>query len=519
MKKVLPIVVFLLLGMIAFSTVPEAIKYQAVVRDNNGNVLVNSSISVRLSILKTSIAGAAVYVETHNILTNALGMINLEIGHGTPVSGTLSGIEWGGDSYFIKIEMDENGGSNYTLIGTSQLVSVPYSLYAKEAGNGTQWSDTTNNIYYTSGKVAIGSSNPQALLQVNNSSRIGHNVLITGETPTIRMSDTALTGNGVIIGIAGESNDLISGSEKGDVVFTNEAYGTGGGYIFGTRVPSQACVKITNDCKVGFGTDQPVSKVDVKGGDINIEDIGSGVIMKSPDGQCWRLTVSNAGAPVFTSIACLTSVMPEDTVKCFGARACYAFRGNADDSSGNAFNASVNGATLALGHKGTANSAYHFADAAQYIDLPNFNTILNNTEEFSISVWTKAETEQSNTVFALNPDVPTDRIVAHLNYYTSPGITKVVFDVGNFSTGRHELLNQPFTTAWEHYVFVASQSQNSVKVYRNNVLIINQTGYIVANKAKALRIAAPFYGYIDDFKIFNRALSAGEVSTIYNAEK
>ncbi|MDB5226046.1 MAG: Protein of unknown function precursor [Bacteroidota bacterium] len=314
----LPVALLLLIFTQVYSGVPDAIKYQAVARDNNGNVLTDKALGLRISIVKGSPAGTAVYIETHHVLSNTLGMIALEIGQGAVVSGSMGNIIWGDTTYFIKLELDDQGGSNYSLVGASQLVSVPYSFYAKKAGNGTQWSDTVNNIYYKTGKVGIGTESPKASLEVKNTTTGNKNILVNGETPTIRFTDTAYTGNGVVIGVAGDSDDLIQGSAKGDVVFTNEAYGTGGGYIFGTGVPSQPCVKITDDCKVGIGTNAPVSKLDVKGGDINIEDIGSGVIMKSPDGQCWRMTVSNGGLPVFTSIACLTSasstITPTDWV-------------------------------------------------------------------------------------------------------------------------------------------------------------------------------------------------------------
>jgi len=299
--------------MQAIAVVPEAIKYQAVARDNNGNIIANRNIGIRLSILETTTSGISVYSERHAAVTNNLGLVNLEIGKGTALSGSMTDIDWGNDSHFIKIEMDDNGGTNYTMVGTSQLVSVPYALYAKEAANGTQWSDTTDNIYFNTGKVGVGTNNPKTAFEVFSHAKKGSQVLITGELPTLRLIDTAYSGNGVIIGVAADSNDLIPRSGKGDVVFTNEAYGTGGGYIFGTGVPSEPCVKITDDCKVGIGTDKPVAKLDVSGGDINIADVGSGVVMKSPDGNCWRMTVSNTGQPVFTSIQCLTSIQPTIT--------------------------------------------------------------------------------------------------------------------------------------------------------------------------------------------------------------
>ena len=279
MKKIFAsILLLLLLQTTTFAVVPEAIKYQAVARDNGGNILANKNIGIRLSILKGNISGTAVYVETHATSSNNLGLINLEIGKGTPITGTMSAINWGNDSYFIKIEMDETGGSNYTLVGTSQLVSVPYALYAKEAENGTQWSDNDTNIYYNTGNVGIGTNKPRKKLEVYSSERLGSQLQITGEVPTLRLADTAYTG-GVVFGVAEDSNDLIPRSGRGDVVFTNEAYGTGGGYIFGTGVPSQPCVKITDDCKVGIGTDTPTSKLEVAG---QIATTSGGV--KFPDG-------------------------------------------------------------------------------------------------------------------------------------------------------------------------------------------------------------------------------------------
>lgn len=112
---------------------PQAFKYQAVARDGSGNVLVSQNASFQLSILQGSTVGISVYTETHAVVTNEFGLVNLEIGNGTPVSGNFSAIDWGADSYFIKTEIDETGGSNYQFLGTSQLMSVPYAQHAKTA--------------------------------------------------------------------------------------------------------------------------------------------------------------------------------------------------------------------------------------------------------------------------------------------------------------------------------------------------------------------------------------------------
>ena len=307
MKKILAFIyLLLLLQLQSYAVVPEAIKYQAVARDNGGNILANKNIGIRLSILKGNISGAAVYIETHATTSNNLGLINLEIGKGTPVTGTMSAINWGNDNYFIKIEMDETGGSNYTLVGTSQLVSVPYALYAKEAENGTQWSDNDTNIYYNTGNVGVGTNKPRKKLEVYSSERLGSQIQITGEVPTLRMADTAYTG-GVVFGVAEDSNDLIPRSGRGDVVFTNEAYGTGGGYIFGTGVPSQPCVKITDDCKVGIGTDTPTSKLEVAG------QIATTSGVKFGDGTVQTTAAQSLSGIFFPNVVAFDSVLV-DTV-------------------------------------------------------------------------------------------------------------------------------------------------------------------------------------------------------------
>ena len=87
----------------------------------------------RIQILSTSETGPAVYIEEHSPTTNVNGLVNLEIGAGTPVAGTITGIDWANGPYFIKAEADTDGGTNYTIAGVSQILSVPYALHAKTA--------------------------------------------------------------------------------------------------------------------------------------------------------------------------------------------------------------------------------------------------------------------------------------------------------------------------------------------------------------------------------------------------
>jgi hypothetical protein len=120
--------------------------YQAVIRDNGNKLLSNTAVGMRISILQYSATGSTVYVETQKPTTNFNGLAGIEIGSGTVVSGSFATIDWSKGPYFIKTETDPNGGTNYTITGTSQLLSVPYALYAKNAGNGFSgnYNDLTN---------------------------------------------------------------------------------------------------------------------------------------------------------------------------------------------------------------------------------------------------------------------------------------------------------------------------------------------------------------------------------------
>ena len=114
---------------------PEKMSYQALVRDASNKLVANKKIGMQISILKNTATGTSVYVETHSPTTNANGLVSLEIGTGTVESGNFSTIDWANDIYFIKTETDPSasGGTNYTITGTTQLMSVPYALHAKTA--------------------------------------------------------------------------------------------------------------------------------------------------------------------------------------------------------------------------------------------------------------------------------------------------------------------------------------------------------------------------------------------------
>lgn len=133
--KSIYLALMLLFSIALQAQTPQAIKYQAVARNSSGSEITNSPVSVRFSILEGSVSGTMLYQETHNLTTNQFGLFNASLGLGFVAQGTFSQIDWATGTKFLKIELDETGGANYTDMGTSQLVSVPYSLYASKAGS------------------------------------------------------------------------------------------------------------------------------------------------------------------------------------------------------------------------------------------------------------------------------------------------------------------------------------------------------------------------------------------------
>ena len=116
-----------------FAQSPERMSYQAVVRDASQKLVANQSVGLQISILLNSVSGTPQYVERHSVSTNVNGLLSVEIGAGSVQSGSMSNIDWSTGTYFLKTEIDPSGGTSYTVIGTSQLISVPYALYATEA--------------------------------------------------------------------------------------------------------------------------------------------------------------------------------------------------------------------------------------------------------------------------------------------------------------------------------------------------------------------------------------------------
>ncbi|MEZ4890812.1 MAG: DUF1566 domain-containing protein [Crocinitomicaceae bacterium] len=184
MKKIITICAVILMTASVFAQIPQKISYQAVIRDGSNNLVANQPIGMKISILQGSFSGASVYSEIFNPnpTTNANGLVTVEIGGGLPVSGSFTSIDWSSGPYFIKTETDPTGGTNYTIIGTSQLLSVPYALHAKTAESVTGTITETDPIFGASVASGITSADTANWNNKQNQLVAGANITIVGNT-------------------------------------------------------------------------------------------------------------------------------------------------------------------------------------------------------------------------------------------------------------------------------------------------------------------------------------------------
>jgi len=126
------VLIMMLISSSIFAQAPQKMSYQAVIRNSSNALVTNAQVGMQISILQGSATGPSVYTETQTPTTNANGLVSIEIGGGAG----FDTINWANGMYFIKTETDPAGGANYTITGTSQLLSVPYALYANKSGNG-----------------------------------------------------------------------------------------------------------------------------------------------------------------------------------------------------------------------------------------------------------------------------------------------------------------------------------------------------------------------------------------------
>ena len=261
MRTILTVLLFLFSWITVFAQSPQAFQYQAILRLDNGNPIVATEVSLKISILSDTVQNVIEYTEIQNTITDNYGRINIQVGNGDILIGNFFDINWGLGLYFVRIEFDPSGGSNYTFLGQSQLLSVPYALYANETGNeyvagqGIEISDSTitntgdlSNVNEIQTLSKFGSA---IILNQGGGSVIDADsqTLTVGATGTVRQIQIS-NGNNIDIDVADNDNDASNElqviSITGDTIFLSN-----GGFAklpvpTNAIVPGGGCIQSTN---------------------------------------------------------------------------------------------------------------------------------------------------------------------------------------------------------------------------------------------------------------------------------
>lgn len=203
-KSILILSICLTIGFTLKAQAPQGFNYQAVARNNSGVAVTNQSIGLKINLRQDTATGTITYSETHTVTSSNIGLLNLVVGEGTVVSGIFNAIDWSAGPYFIEISMDVTGGTNYVLMGTQQLMSVPYALYAANGG-------TTGAQGITGSTGSTGSTGDQGAIGVTGAvgaTGITGATGVIGATGDIGTSGaTGSTGSTGGTGIAGPTGD------------------------------------------------------------------------------------------------------------------------------------------------------------------------------------------------------------------------------------------------------------------------------------------------------------------------
>ena len=254
MKKLIATASFMLLSLLTFAQAPQKMTYQSVIRNSSNTLIANTPVGIQISILSTSPTGTAVYIERHTTTTNANGLATLQIGNGTPVAGTFNSIDWSTGNYYIKTETDPAGGTVYSISGTSQLLSVPYALYAEESGNGGSFSGDYNDLTNTPTNVSAFTNDAGYITNPNDADA----------NPTNEIQKLSISGQ--VISISGGNTITLPAASGG--VTLDGAYDQGGAGLGRTITADSGPVQIngsgTNTAALGIlftGTGNSINAV------------------------------------------------------------------------------------------------------------------------------------------------------------------------------------------------------------------------------------------------------------------
>jgi len=184
-RNTLLIIALIAISLSLRAQVPQGFNYQAVARNASGALLANHNSSIRISILSGSGTGAVLYSESHAVTTNQFGLFSLTVGQGTVITGTFSTIAWGTGTKWMKVELDANNTGTYVLMGSTQLMSVPYALYAASSGtSGTTGPTGPSGATGVTGPTGTGTTGPTGATGVTGVTGVTGATGVTGPTGT-----------------------------------------------------------------------------------------------------------------------------------------------------------------------------------------------------------------------------------------------------------------------------------------------------------------------------------------------
>jgi hypothetical protein len=545
------------------TTPPQAFNYSAVARNSFGQPIATSTIGIQISIRRTTALGVIVYQENHFVNTDAFGLFNLTVGGGAIISGSMSGIDWALDNYYLQVGMDANGGTNFLTMGASQLLSVPYALHAKTAESVTSGNFTeTDPVFGASPAGAI--SNIDIINWNNKLDSFSELDPIFGGSIAagISASDTSrwnnkldsiletdpIFGGSIAAGISASdtsrwNNKLDSISEidpifSSSIAFHITSIDTANWQLDNDSTNELQTISLLNDTlSITKG-----NQVDLSGYKQQLSVSLTGDTLFLSNGN-WVIIPGISAAN--SSSGGAVGNIPQN-----GLVAWYPFSGNANDLSGNLRNGVVNGASLTQDRFGNPNSAYLFDGVTNFILVPD-TTLPNGTAPRSFSFWIKTNDTTAQSVINHGGFFPQVNFPNNIHYdfsinedigfgAASGGCSQYNKGASFFTAAHGATFTAPVSNgSWNHLVYVmgfnGDNSYANIRVYFNGQLISqglstwcghNWGGWSFDTNAGPLVIGRPngnvrtgfFNGAIDDIGVWDRALTDSEVQALFNAQ-